>query len=81
MSTFETQSGQTQTRPEVEGRQDVRDKDAELDKRSKRKHRQVVVGFHRPICLRLITLRMINVCKEIGMMLLIAFAYAALTNE
>ncbi|KAK9708828.1 Thioredoxin [Popillia japonica] len=84
MSTLETETGQIQTLHTVEGHQPVSDKDAESDKPSKQKKPQrevVIVGHTKPIYLRLIITRMINICKELGLVLLIAIAYAALTND
>lgn len=84
MSESETQTGQIQTQPApVEGREDIgSDKNADSYRRPESKQRgQVATDFSGPDCLRLITIRMINVFKEIGLMLLIAFTYAAFVNE
>lgn len=81
MSKVEVDTGQIQAQPTIEGQQDICDKNADSDQRSRKKHHSVVVGFRRPICFRLIATRMIHICKELGLLILIAFTYAALTNE
>ncbi|GJQ80005.1 hypothetical protein Trydic_g9478 [Trypoxylus dichotomus] len=83
MSTLETQGGQIQTQPEVEGHQDVSDKNANSDKPAKqeRQRHKIVIGYTGPICLQLIVTRMINLWKKIGLLLLIALTYAALIND